>query len=85
MAPDTFAIEYCTVELQMLLSGPVILPGWPGMLLPTVLHLGMLFPHGPAAATHTDGAPVYGAGKFTVMLLVPVPVAMVAPAGTVQL
>ena len=55
------------------------------MLVPTVLHLGALVAHAPTAVTQMEGAPEYGVGKFTVMALVPVPVAMVAPDGTVQL
>ena len=65
--------------------GPVTVPGVPGMLLPTVMQRAALVPQLLLAVTHTDGLPVYGVGKFTVMALLPVPVAMVAPAGTVQL
>ena len=54
----------------MFVVGPVTGPGWPGMLLPTVLHLVVLDPHALVADTHTGGAPVYEAGKFTVILVV---------------
>ena len=64
--------------------GPVINPGWPGILVPTALHLAALVPHAPVAVTQRL-APGYGFGKFTVMALVLVPEAKVAPAGTTQL
>jgi hypothetical protein len=51
-------MEYCTVELQMLVVGPLIEPGCPGKLLPTVLHLATLVPQVLVADTHTGGAPV---------------------------
>ena len=84
-APATLDIEYCTVELQMFVVGPVTEPGWPGMLLPTALHRAALVPQALVADTHTGGAPVYGFGKFTVMLVVFWPLVMVVPAGVVQL
>ena len=42
----------------MLVVGPVIAPGCPGKLLPTVLHLAVLDPQALVADTHTGGAPV---------------------------
>jgi hypothetical protein len=51
----------------MFVVGPVTEPGWPGMLLPTVLHRAALVPQALVADTQTGGAPVYGFGKFTVM------------------
>lgn len=53
MAPVTLAMEYCTVELQMLLIGPLRFPGWAGMLLPTDLHRCTLAPQALVAVTHT--------------------------------
>ena len=55
------------------------------MFDPTALHLATLDPHALVADTHTGGAPVYGFGKFTVMLVVFWPLVMVVPAGVVQL
>ena len=55
------------------------------MLDPTVLHLATLDPQALVADTHTGGAPVYDAGKFTVMDVVFCPLVMVVPAGVVQL
>ena len=60
-------------------------PGWPGILLPTVLHLATLAPHSLKAVTQTGGAPVYGFGKSTDMEGVFCPETIVQPAGTVQL
>ncbi len=51
----------------------------------TVLHLAALVPQALVADTHTDGDPLYGFGKFTVIEVLLAPVAMVAFAGTVQL
>src|SRR6185436_6960298 len=69
----------------MFVVGPVTEPGWPGMLLPTALHRAALVPQALVADTHTGVAPVYGLGKFTVILGVFWPLAMVVPAGVVQL
>jgi len=71
--------------LQILEVGPLIEPGCPGRLLPTVLHLATLDAHALVADTQTGGAPVYGFGKFTVIEGVLVPEVIVQPAGTVQL
>ena len=65
--------------------GPLIDPGCPGTLDPTVLHLEALEEHGLVADTQTGGAPVYGVGKFTVIEGVFVPEVIVHPDGTVQL
>ena len=51
----------------------------------TFLHLTALVPQALAVVTHTVDVPLYGVGKFTVIDGLFVPVAMVAPEGTVQL
>lgn len=53
----TDAMEYCTVELQMLVVGPEIAPGWPGTADPTVLHRATLDAQALVADTQTGGAP----------------------------
>jgi hypothetical protein len=57
VAPATLAMVYCTVELQMLLEGPVTVPGVAGVPLGIVLQrvcgVEQLLP----AVTHTLGAP----------------------------
>jgi hypothetical protein len=54
------------------------------MLLPIVLHLAALAPHALVAVMQTGGAPVYTAGKFTVIDGVFCPVVMVVPTGVVH-
>src|SRR6186997_448948 len=54
----TGAMEYCAVELQMFVVGPLIAPGCKGTLDPTVLHLATLDAHGLVADTQIGGAPV---------------------------
>ena len=54
----TGAMEYCAVELQMFVVGPLIAPGCKGTLDPTVLHLATLDAQGLVADTQTGGAPV---------------------------
>ena len=80
-----FTTEYCTVELQIFVVGPFTATGCKGTPDVTVLHLVVLTPQALVAATHTELAPENPAGKFTVIDGVLAPVAIVAPAGTVQL
>ena len=42
----------------MLVAGPAIAPGCPGMLFPTALHLATLVAQELVADTQTGGAPV---------------------------
>jgi hypothetical protein len=55
------------------------------MFVPTVLHRATLVPQALVADTHTGGAPVYIAGKLTVIDGVFCPLVIVVPAGVVQL
>jgi len=61
-----------------------MVPGCPGKLDPTVLHLATLDAHALFAVTQTGGAPVYGFGKFTVIEVEFCPPAIVVPAGVVH-
>jgi hypothetical protein len=71
--------------LQIFVVGPLTATGCAGTPDVTVLHLVVLTPQALVADTHTELAPENPAGKFTVIDGVLAPVAIVAPAGTVQL
>ena len=49
--PGTGTMEYWAKELQILVVGPEINPGWAGILVPTALHRAALVPHAPVAVT----------------------------------